>query len=80
MPIDAGRPVYLLRFAETGPDREKALLLDGRVNLETGESQIKLFNLALDSWKPESMPTAYRDLWHQLQPEPLPDNHSFLRH
>ncbi len=66
MPIDAGRPVYLLRFAETGPDREKALLLDGRVNLETGESQIKLFNLALDTWKPESMPTAYRDLWRRM--------------
>jgi hypothetical protein len=66
LPVDAGRPAYSVRFAETGQVREKALLLDGRVKLDTGESQITLFNLALDTWTPESVPAAYRDVWRRM--------------
>lgn len=66
MPINPTRPVYSIRFAETGQTREKALLLDGRINLDTSAAQLKLFNLAFDAWKPESIPTAYRELWRRL--------------
>ena len=66
MPIDPKRPIYSIRFAETGQTREKALLLDGRINLDSSAAQLKLFNLAFDAWKPESIPTAYREQWRKL--------------
>lgn len=66
MPINPTRPIYSIRFAETGQTRDKALLLDGRINLDTGAATLKLFNLAFDAWKPESIPTAYREQWRKL--------------
>jgi hypothetical protein len=66
MPVETRRPVYAVKFSEIGRPGEGGMILDGRVDLGTGQMRLQLMNLALDSWKPESVPTAYRELWRRL--------------
>jgi len=64
-PTDSVQAVYSVRFSEVGAPT-RALLLDGRVDLGKGSALLKLYNVALDAWTSESVPTAYRDLWRRL--------------
>ncbi len=77
MPADQGRPVYALRLGQSGSGGEATptgpastarggILVDGKVDLETGSAGLKLYNVQLDSWTPQSVPSAYRDLWNRL--------------
>lgn len=71
MPLDQTRPLYAIRLSErgnasSGKAPDKSLLLDGRIDLAAGSSSIRLYNLALDAWGPEQVPSAYRALWQRL--------------
>jgi hypothetical protein len=63
----AGKPqVYGVRLSERGRAAEKSLVLDGSVDLGSGAMGLKLYNVALDAWGPEAVPTEYRALWRRL--------------
>ncbi|MBY0312099.1 MAG: hypothetical protein K2W85_08525 [Phycisphaerales bacterium] len=77
MPVEAGRPVYALRIGQSGSGggsnastpaaaTRGGMIVDGKVDLATGAAAIKLYNFQLDQWYPESVPSAYRDLWSRL--------------
>ena len=68
-PTRADKPVYAVRMyeiahSEFGPVR--GMLLDGRVDLQTGSLTVNLMYLPLTAWTPESVPGMYRDLWRRL--------------
>lgn len=78
MPLEVGRPVYALRFGQSGTASTPGsvagpasaarggIIVDGKVDLQTGVTALKLYNVQLDQWRPESVPSAYRDLWSRL--------------
>jgi hypothetical protein len=73
-----GAPVYRILFGEVGTPAAAAgagdapvagprgMILEGRLDLSTAETELKLSNLALDAFPPESVPTTFRDLWRRL--------------
>lgn len=58
-----GRGVYTVRMQETG---QRGMLVDGWVDLLAGSASVQLLNVALDPWKGESIPAAYREIWDRL--------------
>ncbi len=66
MPAEKSRPVYVVRASEVRRPGQGGMLLDGRVDLATGETRLELVDIPLDAWKPESIPSAYRELWRRL--------------
>lgn len=62
-PTEMPQPIYTIRMQEQG---RRGMVLDGRINLRTGASTIRLLNLALNTWTPETIPTAFRDIWRRL--------------
>ncbi|MFN7021335.1 MAG: hypothetical protein ACK4WH_08430 [Phycisphaerales bacterium] len=75
----AARSVYVLRLQETGraaPPRaeageeegadRKTLIIDGRIDLATNETSLRLYNLTLDAWPADSVPKFMRDIWRRL--------------
>jgi len=58
-----GRGVYTVRMQETG---RRGMLVDGWVDLLAGSASVNLLNVALDPWKRESVPAAYREIWDRL--------------
>lgn len=64
--------IYTMRLQELGraasaaPGERRAMILDGRFNLDTSESSLKLLNVSLDAWPAESVPSAFRDIWRRL--------------
>lgn len=62
-PTEIPNPIYTIRMQELG---RRGMILDGRVDLRTGASTIRLLNLALDTWRPETIPTPFREVWRRL--------------
>jgi len=64
-------PVYSLRLQETGRSpaaavERRGMILDGRIDLATDKASLRLFNVSLDAWPPESVPMFMRDIWRRL--------------
>jgi hypothetical protein len=62
-PSEKEAGTYLVRLQEIG---RRGMLLDGRVDLATSASSMRLLNVSLDDWRAESVPQQYRELWKAL--------------
>jgi hypothetical protein len=68
---------YRIRMQEIGrlappriegePQLPRGMILDGRVDLQRAEAVLRLLNVPLEAWPPESVPTAYRETWRRLR-------------
>jgi len=47
-------------------DLTRGMILDGRIDLRSAEATLRLLNVPLEAWPPESVPTAFRDVWRRL--------------
>lgn len=70
----AKQPVYTIRLQEIGRPpgargETRGMILDGRIDLSTNDATLRLFNVSLDAWPPESVPSAMRDIWRRLNIE-----------
>lgn len=68
---------YRLRMQEIGrlpppqiagePQLPRGMILDGRIDLQRAEAMLRLLNVPLEAWPPESVPTAFRETWRRLR-------------
>lgn len=68
---------YRIRMQEIGrlpppqlagePQLPRGMILDGRIDLQKAEAMLRLLNVPLEAWPPESVPTAFREPWRRLR-------------
>lgn len=60
--------LYRVLLHETEPPfaDDRAMVLDGRLNLATSEIDVVLLGASLDEWPSETMPSTIRDVWARL--------------
>ncbi len=68
---------YRIRMQEVGrlpapiaspePGLPRGMILDGRIDLQRGEALLRLLNVPLEAWPPESVPVAFRETWRRLR-------------
>lgn len=72
MPVDDAGGVYTVRLQEIGRSptvsgEQRGMILDGRLDLAASDYRLRLLNLPLESFTPEGVPSAYRDIWRRLR-------------
>lgn len=69
LPVRLDGPVFSIALTETRPEGVsdgKPMILDGRLDLGAGQSEIHLRNIALEDWSAESIPSSFREVWAKL--------------
>lgn len=71
-PIDDTGSVYTVRMQEIGraptlSGSPRGMILDGRLDLAARKYRLELLNLPLESFTPEGVPSAYREIWRRLR-------------
>ena len=68
---------YRIRMQEIGrlppprlegePQIPRGMILDGQIDLQQAEATLRLLNVPLEAWPPESVPLAFRETWRRLR-------------